>query len=86
MLGPEEYKVRCSGSNTCDQIALPEGVAILDHMDNIIHFRIENPEESNPVLIRNMVNAGINVISFHKVHRSLENAYLAAVQQATDKE
>jgi ABC-2 type transport system ATP-binding protein len=86
MLGPEEYKVRCSGSEKCDQIDLPEGVTILDNMDNVIHFRIENPEKSNPVLIRNMVDKGIDIVSFHKVHRSLENAYLAAVQQVTGQE
>jgi ABC-2 type transport system ATP-binding protein len=85
MLGPEEYKVSCSGAELCDKVALPEGVTILRKDENIIHFQIENPEESNPVLIRSMVNAGVNIISFHKVHRSLENAYLAAVQQASEQ-
>ncbi|MBI9051041.1 MAG: ABC transporter ATP-binding protein [Anaerolineaceae bacterium] len=83
MLGPEEFKATCSGLNDCAAFPLPAGVKMIKKEDHVVHFQIDNPTEANPELIRNMVNAGINIISFHKVHRSLENAYLAAVHQAT---
>ncbi len=84
LLGPEEYILTSSSILPSEVPVLPECIQLMRRGESSLHFRIENPEINNPALIRLLVNAGVDVLSFHKVHRSLENAYLAAIHQATD--
>jgi ABC-2 type transport system ATP-binding protein len=84
LLGPEEYMLSSTSTLPSELPVLPEGVQIMRRGESSWHFKIENPEKNNPALIRLLANAGVDILSFHKVHRSLENAYLAAIHQATD--
>ncbi len=84
LLGPEEYILTTPSKVPADLPALPVGVQVMRRGDFSLHFQIEDPEINNPILIHSLVNAGIDILSFHKVHRSLENAYLAAIHQATN--
>lgn len=86
LLGPEEYILTSSSILPSEVSELPEGVQLMSRGESSLHFQIDNPVKNNPALIRLLVNAGIDILSFHKVHRSLENAYLAAIHQATDNQ
>ena len=85
MLGPEEYELKASGAALVNADQLPDGVHLLGDVDGALHFQVEDPQTANPKLVRSLVDAGINIISFQKVHRSLENAYLAAIHQVTEQ-
>jgi ABC-2 type transport system ATP-binding protein len=84
LLGPEEYILNASNAGVCEIPILPAGVRLIQQGITSLHFQIEDPEKDNPGLIRLLVNAGVEMMNFHKVHRTLENAYLTAIHQATD--
>ena len=85
LLGPEEYtlKIASDGVTAILMSNLPEGIHLVNQADNVLHFQVEDPEHDNPKLIRLLVEAGVNIVNYQKVHRSLENAYLAAIHQVT---
>jgi ABC-2 type transport system ATP-binding protein len=52
--------------------------------DNWLRFQVENPRESNPVLLRQLFESGLPVVTFQEMPRSLEQAYLAAVERTVE--
>jgi ABC-2 type transport system ATP-binding protein len=80
LLGAVEYEARLLTSNgwTLD---LPDGVVMIDRGSDWLRFRIENPEISNPDLLRRLLDSNWPVLSFQAVPRTLEQAYLAAVSR-----
>ncbi|MCE1252747.1 MAG: ABC transporter ATP-binding protein [Anaerolineae bacterium] len=60
---------------------LPEGVALVEAGDDQFRFTVKNPQQSNPQLLRLMIENGKEVVSMQEVPRSLEKAYLEAVNQ-----
>jgi ABC-2 type transport system ATP-binding protein len=79
LLGPVEFEARLSGDANGCKIDMPEGVRLTDSGPNWLRFRIENPETSNPELLRRLIEGELPVLSFHQVPRTLEQAYLAGV-------
>jgi hypothetical protein len=65
---------------------LPGGVKITTQGDFWLRFRIESPQKNNPVLIKNLISAKLNIISFQEVQRSLESAYLEAMRTISNGE
>jgi ABC-2 type transport system ATP-binding protein len=61
--------------------ALPPGVSMASHDEQSVRFKISDPTGVNPELIRHLLEMGLNLVSFHAVPRSLEQAYLRAVAQ-----
>jgi ABC-2 type transport system ATP-binding protein len=78
LLGPVEYEAHLVSSNGW-KLDLPDGVSMVDRGNHWLRFRIENPEVSNPDLLRRLLDANCPVLSFQVVPRTLEQAYLAAV-------
>ena len=81
LLGPVEYEARLASSVSGWLPNLPAGARLVEKSDRAIRFQIEQPEITNPVLIRQLLDQHINVISFQEVPRSLEQAYLQAISQ-----
>lgn len=59
---------------------LPEGIQIVNKIDNIIQFKVKEPILQNPLLIRSL-SEKYNLVSFEEVPIKLEDAYLGAVSQ-----
>jgi ABC-2 type transport system ATP-binding protein len=81
LLGPEEYRVRFRGSLPGDSLRLPEKVELMGVEENIIRLRIDDPQETNPILITTLIKQGINLITIEECSRSLEDAYLRAIKK-----
>jgi hypothetical protein len=73
------YEVRLAESVNGNIPDMPDGVKLLERGEHTLQFMVDDPERCNPLLMSNLVNAGLQVVSFHEKPRSLEQAYLAAM-------
>lgn len=81
LLGSPVFEVQLAGSLNGYSLDLPEGVELIERGDRRLQFRIPDPEKVNPIILKSMVQAGLQVISFSELPRSLEQAYLEAVSR-----
>ncbi len=81
LLGPEEYEARLMSELNGWNIQLPPGVTLTGRGDCWLRFQVGNPDLSNPLLLRLLIEQSLDVVSFSKVPRSLEMAYLKAVSR-----
>jgi ABC-2 type transport system ATP-binding protein len=81
LLGPAEYELRLRGEWPHMNFHLPEGVTAIEAGENGPRFRIEDPQVSNPILVREFMNLGVEVVAFQELPRTLEQVYLAAMAQ-----
>jgi ABC-2 type transport system ATP-binding protein len=79
LLGPVEYEVVFSESPNGWLPNFPQGVTLTNRAEKSLRFQVANPEQANPILIKQMVDQGLNLVSFFEVPRSLEQAYMQAV-------
>jgi len=79
LLGPVEYEARLADTANGWVMDLPEGVTLINQGNDWLRFRVEQPETTNPELLRHLLNASLAVVSFHPVPRTLEQAYLAGI-------
>ena len=85
MLGPAEYELRLAAGPNGTQPYQGEGVTLTSSGENWVRYRVEQPGESNPRLLRSYLDQGAAVVSLQEVPRSLEEVYLQAVS-APDEE
>lgn len=76
ILGPVEYEAQLSQPWRVEGLTLPEGVTLSEYNGSMLRFRIERPQESNPVLLHRLVEIEAPVVTFKEVPRSLEQVYL----------
>jgi ABC-2 type transport system ATP-binding protein len=81
LLGPVEFEARFANSLDGKRASLPGGVQLTNQGANWMRFSIEHPEIKNPVLIRDLFSQIGELITFQEVPRSLEKAYLEAVNR-----
>lgn len=81
LLGAPVYEVRLAESMNGFVPDVPDGVQLLERGERTIQFMVDDPDRSNPLLMNNLVKAGLQVVSFHERPRSLEQAYLAAMSR-----
>jgi ABC-2 type transport system ATP-binding protein len=79
LLGPAEYEVRVNGEQPRVDFGLPAGVSNLTAGEEGLRFRIEDPQTSNPVLLRELMERGVEVVALQELPRTLEQVYLAAM-------
>lgn len=86
LLGPIEYEVNFAIPLNGQDIAsvLPEGVEITRKGETWIRVRTDNPSETNPLLLRQLLAYGYAVVSLREVTRSLEEVYLQAISHAQE--
>ena len=85
-LGPREYEVRLSHSWDSSGLVLPEGVSLSEHNSDWMRFRVDEPRESNPLLVHALSARKAPVLSMQEAPRSLEQVYLQAMSQAPEAE
>jgi ABC-2 type transport system ATP-binding protein len=83
LLGPTEYLVRMRGEWRIAIHDLPPGVVFVCETEAGPRFKIEDPEVGNPILLKQLINSGLDIVSMQEVSRSLEDVYLAAMAKVT---
>ncbi len=81
LLGPAEYEVRVRGGWPGRDLAWPAGTQLLAREDCLARYRVEDPERANPVVLRQLMDAGAEVVAMQELPRTLEQVYLAAMAQ-----
>jgi ABC-type multidrug transport system ATPase subunit len=79
LLGPAEYEVRFQGNWPHASLRLPPGVTPLEDGPSGPRYRVENPEVSNPILLKELMKHKVEVVAFQELPRTLEQVYLAAM-------
>lgn len=80
LLGEPEFEAVFAGSvNSLEGVHLPEGVKIISSGENWIRFQIKHPNQTNPQLLKTLLDSGLAVVTLREIPRSLEDAYLEAV-------
>jgi ABC-2 type transport system ATP-binding protein len=79
LLGPVEYEARLACPLNGWMPRLPDGVALRERGEDWLRFRVADPHNLNPELLRQLIADQLAIISFQEVPRSLEQAFLSAV-------
>jgi ABC-2 type transport system ATP-binding protein len=79
LLGPAEYEVRVHGEWPSADFDLPAGVSRIAAGRLGPRFRVEDPQTSNPVLLKELMRRGVEVVALQELPRTLEQVYLAAM-------
>lgn len=82
LLGPAEFEARLACALNGWVPVLPEGVELRAKGENWLRFRVADPEQMNPLLLRRLLDDHLPVVAFHEVPRSLEQAFLNAIGSA----
>jgi len=82
ILGPVEYEAKLSHPWRGDGLKLPEGVTFSEFDGSRLRFRVERPEESNPLLLRQLADVQAPVMTLQEVPHSLEQVYLKVMADA----
>lgn len=77
-LGSPEFEINFSAPLS-DSPLLGCELAISDHGADWVRYRTSDPRVHNPIVLRNLQEQGLQVVALHEVGRSLESAYLEAV-------
>jgi ABC-2 type transport system ATP-binding protein len=81
LLGPAEFEARVRGDWSYQNLKLPPGVTLLDRGEAGPRFRVDDPQASNPALLKELMKRGADVVAFQEMPRTLEQVYLAAMAQ-----
>jgi ABC-2 type transport system ATP-binding protein len=79
LLGSSEYELRVRGEWPRLTFALPPGVTVLEAGQSGPRFRVEDPQTANPVLLKELMQRGVEVVALQELPRTLEQVYLAAM-------
>lgn len=84
LLGPEQYEARLAGPAPRESVTTPAGAKLISTGENWLRFSIDQPEMTNPALLRVLLDAGMQVVSYQPIPRHLEQVYMEAVQRGID--
>jgi ABC-2 type transport system ATP-binding protein len=82
VLGRAEYEARLSDVWDARGLEMPTGVTVMGHSNSVMRFRVEDPNEANPRLLRELTSRQAPVVAFQEVPRSLEQVYLKVMADA----
>lgn len=81
LLGPTEFQVKLAGALDGTVKQFPAGVNVTSQGENWIRYYTDQPQMNNPILLQYLLDNHLPVVSLSEVPRSLEDAYLQAVNQ-----
>lgn len=82
LLGAPEYEVRLSGKWTPNGLESINGLRVTQIHENGFRYETENPELTNPLLVKDLIEQNAPVVTVQQVARSLEQVYLKAMKMA----
>ena len=81
ILGPPEYEVRLAQAWD-GAFDLPAGVSLTSRTDESLRFRVDQPQVSNPLLVRELSARQVPILTIQESQRTLEQAYLKVMAEA----
>jgi ABC-2 type transport system ATP-binding protein len=84
LVGPPMMELRFNGTATAVQTVVARFARVVHQEDNRLTYEVERPERTNPLLLRALVEAGVEVVALNEREQSLESVYLRAVATHTD--
>jgi ABC-2 type transport system ATP-binding protein len=78
-LGPPEYELQLAKNLNGGLPTLPSGALITSSGPNWVRIQVENPQQTNPMILKEIMSQGMPVVSLHEVPRNLEKVYLQAI-------
>jgi ABC-2 type transport system ATP-binding protein len=82
ILGISEYEAKFSSPWSTYGLVLPNGVILTRRNELNPRFSIENPRESNPLLLQQLSSMHAPLVAFQEIPRSLEEVYLKVMADA----
>lgn len=86
LLGAPEYELRLNSPLDGRFPSLPEGVRLTQQGEDWLRLQVDEPESTNPRLLRVVLEQGLEVMALQEVPQSLERVYLQAVTQAAEED
>ncbi len=86
VLGAPEYEVKFSGEWDSSAVELPQGVELLSRTATSLKVRVENPQEANPQILKDLSAKSASVMAFQQEPRTLEQVYLKVMVEAKGRE
>jgi len=75
-----EYEARLAHPLNGWAASLPAGVELREQGPDWLRFRVSDPRLHNPSLLRSLLADQLEVVTFQEVPRSLEQAFLNALE------
>ncbi len=82
VLGPVEYEARFAHEFDAGEFDLPSGVVLADRSSTSLRFRVEAPQDANPILVNALTSRQAPLVSFQEVPKKLEHVYLKTMADA----
>jgi hypothetical protein len=60
---------------------LPGGTTFISQGESGLRLRVEDPQSANPILLKQLIASGLEVVAMQELPRTLEQVYLAAMAQ-----
>ena len=79
LVGPPMMELRVNGAFDIALAVVSQRVNVLQHGDGWIQYETETPDSTNPLLVKALAEANVDVITLSEKERSLESVYLQAV-------
>src|ERR1044071_4123295 len=76
VLGPVEYEAEFAHDFDAGELDLPSGVVLADRNSTSLRFKVETPQEANPILVNALTSRHAPLVSFQEVPKKLEHVYL----------
>ncbi|MGA2111561.1 MAG: ABC transporter ATP-binding protein [Anaerolineales bacterium] len=83
--GLPTFEVRLSAPWDGVAEGLPDWIEIVASGDTWFRYRVAEPLETNPLLVRRLVGLGFPILELREVTPSLEEVYLGAVAEGEDR-
>ncbi len=82
ILGTPEYEVKLSGKWTPNGLESISGLRVTHIHETGFRYEVENPDKTNPILVKDLIQNNAPVVTVQQVSRSLEHVYLKAMGMA----
>jgi len=86
MLGVAEYEIKLAIHLNGARPSLPEVVTLTASGENWLRFQTSNPLNSNPQVLKQLIEQGLPIVSLQEMPRSLEQVYLQAINAAEQEQ
>jgi ABC-2 type transport system ATP-binding protein len=86
LLGPDEYEVRLGLPCRDTNWNLPDGIEVCGWGPDWLRYQSRMAIEENPIVLQNLLDQGLPVISLQEVPRSLEQVYLDVMNGVDEDE
>ncbi len=82
VLGAPEYEIKFSEDWDSSNLEFPSGVEPLSRTASSLKVRVEQPQESNSVILNRLSTLSAPVMAFQEEPRTLEQVYLKVMSEA----